>query len=277
MADHHIPRKKKQKLSRKTQRILLSVLVGLLLAVFLFSGYKLYSIVHEYRVAQRSYSGLHDQVTQTHTPTVSYAPQEPGAEKPAEEPSDTSPLQVDFDALRAVNPDVKGWLYSEGTVISYPVLQSLDNAYYLHRLYDRSENPSGSLFMDFQSPGDFSGRISIIYGHHMKDGSMFASLVKYKDQQYYEEHPVMYLNTPTGNYRVEVFSGFITASDSTVYTKSFANDEEYQNYLIKMKAFSDFESDVTPGVGDRVLVLSTCTYEYNEARYVVFGRLVPAK
>ncbi len=277
MADHKIPRKKKKKLSRRTQRILLSVLIGLLLAVFLFSAYKLYSIVHEYRVAQRSYSGLHDQVIEPHTPTVTYAPQEPGTTDPTAGLADPSPIQVDFDALRSVNQDVKGWLYSEGTVISYPVLQSLDNAYYLHRLYDRSDNPSGSLFMDFQCPADFSGRTSIIYGHHMNDGSMFASLVKYKDQSYYDEHPVMYLNTPSGNYRVDVFSGFITAADSTVYTKSFANDEEYQNYLIKMKAFSDFESDVTPGVDDRVLILSTCTYEYNEARYVVFGRLVPAR
>lgn len=272
-------KKTKKGLSRKAQRILISVSVGLLLVVFLFAGYKLYTIAHEYRAAQRSYNKLSGSYVSASDPAA--LPQLPdgsgqeGAQ--AGELADPSPISVDFSALQAQNTDVKGWLYSEGTVINYPVMQSLDNDYYLHRLYDRSYNASGSLFIDYLCPGDFSGPIAIIYGHHMNDGSMFASLGNYRNQDYYEAHPVMYLNTPNGNYRVDLFSGFITASDSTVYTVRFESDEAYQAYLLKMKAFSDFESDVTPTVDDRIVVLSTCTYEYNDARYVVFGKLTPTR
>ena len=274
----HMEKKKtKKKMRRKTQRLLISILVGLLLVVFLFAGYKLYTIAHEYRVAQRSYNKLSDSCVSDGDPSA--LPALPGGDGSENSPdlADPSPISVDFDALLAQNTDVKGWLYSEGTVINYPVMQSLDNDFYLHRLYDKSYNASGSLFIDYLCPGDFSGDIAIIYGHHMNDGSMFASLGNYRNQEYYEEHPVMYLNTPNGNYRVDLFSGFITAADSTVYTVRFANDEAYQAYLLKMKAFSDFECDVTPTVDDHIIVLSTCTYEYNDARYVVFGKLTPTR
>lgn len=269
--------KKKIKLSRKTKRILISVSIGLLLAVFLFAGYKLYTIAHEYRVAQRSYNKLSGDYVSDADPAS--LPSLPGqAQTPADASlADPSPITVDFDALLAQNPDVRGWLYCADTVINYPVMQAADNDFYLHRLYDRSYNGSGSLFIDFRCTGSFASRINLIYGHHMNDGSMFASLVNYRKQEYYDAHPCMYLNTPEGNYRVDLFSAFITAADSAVYVTGFATDEEYQAYLLKMKAFSEFDCDVTPTVDDSIVVLSTCTYEYNQARYVVFGKLVPTR
>ena len=270
----------KKTMSVKTQRILISVLVVLLLAVFLFSGYKLYHISHEYRVAQRSYNNLSGSVVSDAAPEK--LPELPDAVDPetGAELADPSPITVDFDALLAQSKDVKGWLYSPDTVINYPVMQSgadKPDDYYLHRLPDGSYNASGSLFIDFRNPGDFTGRIAIIYGHRMKDGSMFASLGDYKDQAYYDAHPYMYLNTPDGNYRVDLFSAFITASDSALYVPGFEDDESYQAYLLKVKAFSDFQCDVTPTVDDRIIMLSTCTYEYNEARFIVFGKLTPTK
>ncbi len=282
-------KKKKKGISRKTQRILISILIGLLIAVFLFAAYKFYTIAHEYRAASRSYNKLSGSVVSSADPSSASTPQQlpslagqdgkddPNVSQTPVELADPSPISVDFGALLAVSGDVKGWLYSEGTVINYPVMQAANNDYYLHRLYDGKYNASGSLFIDYHCPGDFSGKIAIIYGHHMNDGSMLASIGNYRKQSYYDAHPVMYLNTPRGNYRVDIFSGFITASDSSVYTVGFSDDEEYQAYLLKMKAFSDFESDVTPTVDDRIIVLSTCTYEYNDARYVVFGKLVPTR
>ena len=115
----------------------------------------------------------------------------------------------------------------------------------------------------------------MIYGHHMNDGSMFASICNYGKQEYYDAHPVMYLNTPTQNYRVELFTGFITSADSSVYTFFFNSDAEYGAFLEKMKGFSDFDCDVEVGPEDRIITLSTCTYEYDNARYVVMGKLVP--
>jgi sortase B len=109
----------------------------------------------------------------------------------------------------------------------------------------------------------------------MNDGSMFASIVNYKKQEYYTAHPNLYLNTPSGNYRLAVFSGFVTYADSSVYTFDFAGDADFMDYVAKMKGFSDFSSDVTVSASDRIAVLSTCTYEYDDARYVLFAKMVP--
>ena len=109
----------------------------------------------------------------------------------------------------------------------------------------------------------------------MKDGSMFNSLHSYSDQAYYDAHPVMYLNTPKQNYKIEIFSAYICSYDSDTYTLSFASAEEYAAWVAKMKSQSTFTSDTEVTVDDRVITLSTCTYEYDNARFVVQGKLVP--
>ncbi|MGM9587740.1 MAG: class B sortase [Candidatus Limivicinus sp.] len=257
---------------KKYTKILLSILCVIFLGVFVFSGYKLYSIIHEYRADQKLYSGLSGEfVTQNsgdQAPSQSNSPD-------SQEPREVSPISVDFDALMSQSQYVVGWLYCADTVINYPVAQAEDNFYFLERYIDGRYNGCGSLFIDCTCYGDFSGRNTVIYGHHMNDGSMFASICKYGKQEYYDAHPVMYLNTPTQNYRVDIFTGFITSADSSVYTFEFSGDDEYGAFLEKMKGFSDFDCDVEVGVEDRIITLSTCTYEYDNARYVVMGKLVP--
>ena len=108
----------------------------------------------------------------------------------------------------------------------------------------------------------------------MKDGSMFNSLTSYKDQSYYDEHPVMYLNTPKQNYKIEIFSAYICNYDSDTYTRDFYSAEDYAAWLTKMQSQSDFTSNVEVTENDRVITLSTCTYEYDNARFVVQGKLV---
>lgn len=263
---------------KKKTKGLIIVLLCVLLVVMLFSGYKLYSIVHEYRVAQRAYNKLSDQFVSDNS-----GAQVPKADDPEVQPQDTaqvidpdvSPIQVDFDALLATSKNVVGWLYSPDTVINYPVAQADDNEYYLHRLYDGSYNPSGTLFLDYRCEHDFSGRNTIVYGHHMNDGSMLASIVDYSKPGYYEKHPSLYLNTPQGNYRIDVFSGFITASGSTAFTLDLHEDDAFTLYVNKMRGFSDFETEVEIGTDDKLVTFVTCTYEYTDARYVLLGKLVP--
>lgn len=259
---------------KKQTKIILTILCVVFLGVFVFSGYKLYSIIHEYKVAEKMYNGLSGQfVTQSDKDNTNSSGQQKDDE--SDEPREVSPITVDFDALMSQSKDVVGWLYCADTVINYPVVQAEDNFYYLNRFIDGTYNGSGSLFLDCTCYGDFSGKNTVLYGHHMNDGSMLASICNYRKQEYYDAHPVLYLNTPTQNYRVEVFSGFITAADSAAYTMEFTSDSEYAEYIEKMKGFSDFASDVTIGPEDRMLTLSTCTYEYDNARYVVMGKLIP--
>ncbi len=182
--------------------------------------------------------------------------------------------EVDMDYLRTVNSDIVGWLYCPGTVINYPVVQGNDNSYYLTHLADGSENRNGSLFIDCDNAADLSDENTIIYGHHMQSGAMFASLVKYADQAYYEAHPYMYLDVGDVQYLVEVFAGYDAAVDDDAYCRTFACEKDFAEWLGQVKAKSDFSADVKVAVGDRVISLSTCSYGFEDARYVVHGKLL---
>lgn len=264
----------------KTTRILLIVLCVVCLLVAAVSAYRLVSILGEYKAAVESYDDLSQSVVTTDEdiPEENRPAETPQPEEIVEtpsEPAEKSPITVDFQSLLADNEDVVGWIYSENTVINYPIAQGDDNDEYLHHLLDGTYNSSGTLFVDCECAPEFAGANTIVYGHNMKNGSMFYSLLNYREQSYYDAHPVMYLNTPSQNYRIDVFSGYICNYDSDTYTLSFPSEEDYVKYQQKMKSQSDFNCDVELAPTDRVITLSTCTYEYDNARYVVQGKLVP--
>lgn len=258
---------------KKTIRTVLIVVLSLLIVVFLYSGYRVTRTVHEYNERERYYERTRQNSVVAEDPAKT--PAAPGQTPTPDKLRETSPITVDFDSLINTSADVKAWLYSPDTKIDYPVVQAADNAFYLYRFMDGTYNPSGTLFIDYRCLGDFSGKNTIIYGHHMGDGSMLASIVNYQDQSYYDEHPVMFLNTLEGNYRLDVFAGFITWFDSRAYTFDFNSRTEFEEWLTLMRSYSDFTCDVQLGIEDRVVMLSTCTYEYDNARYVVMAKLVP--
>ena len=109
----------------------------------------------------------------------------------------------------------------------------------------------------------------------MNDGKMLAHLVDYTHQNYYDEHPIMYLNTPEMNYRIELFAGYVTSMDSDTYKLSFTSDAENQQWLDSVISQSRFQSNVDVKITDKILTLSTCTYDYDDARFVVLGKMVP--
>lgn len=258
----------------KTVKILLIVLCVVCVGVFCYSGYQLFSTLNAYKVAQRSYEELSNEYVSTEAPTATDSPVTENDDAD-DENKEKSPITVDFEKLLATNSDVCGWIYSADTVINYPIAQGEDNNEYLHHLLDGTYNSSGTLFLDCECAPEFAGANTIIYGHNMKDGSMFNSLTSYKEQSYYDEHPVMYINTPTQDYKLEIFSAYICNYDSDTYTLTFASESEYGDYLEKMKSQSDFTSDVEVTTNDRIVTLSTCTYEYDNARFVVQAKLVP--
>ena len=183
------------------------------------------------------------------------------------------PIEVDFDALLQENKDVVAWIYCPGTPINYPVVQAEDNDYYIHRLLDGKTNSSGTLFMDYRNSADLSDWNSVIYGHNMKNGTMFGYLPHYKEQSYFEEHTEMFLLTPEQNYAIEVMAGFVTTSDDELYN-AFCPDEAGKDALVnEWLNASDFVSNVYPELEDRIITLSTCSYEFDNARYVLVGVL----
>lgn len=259
--------------SKLLTSLILVPLFGLLLAIFLYSAYQLAGIVHNYSESRTSFEEIRrTAVTPNEQPDATRAPGSPNSPAVIRE---SSPLIVDFTELQNQNADVRAWLFSPDTRINYPVVQGPDNSFYLHRLMDKSYNPGGTLFIDYRCEKDFTSKNTLIYGHHMNDGSMFASIVEYKDQQYYDDHPVMYLNTPEQNYRMDIVCGFVTYYDSRVYTIDFASRTEFDDWFTLMRGYSDFVSDVEVESDDRLVTLSTCTYDYDNARYVLLAKLVP--
>lgn len=182
-------------------------------------------------------------------------------------------LSIDFAALKKASPDIMGWLYCPHTVVSYPLVQGQDNSYYLTHLADGSLNRNGCLFIDYKNRHDLSDENTLIYGHNMASGKMFACLLSYTKQEYYEAHPVVYLVTEEKEYRLELFAGYTATVDSDAYTLRFSTKEDYAAWLVRLKEKSDFSSDVQVRENDRIVTLSTCAYSFENARYVVHGKL----
>lgn len=236
------------------------------LAAFLFSAWQLYLIYSEYAAAEKQYAQLEQYIHAA--PPLPSAPSSPSAPE-----AEASPWpQVDFAALSQINPDIVGWLYIEGTPINYPVVQGKNNDYYLNHQFDRSYNSAGCLFLDAVNSPLLLDRNTIIYGHHMKNRSMFHSLTKYKQQAFFDAHPSAWLVTPAGTYQIQFFSGYVSDTAGTAWTID-SSDADYEAWLAAAKAKSCFVSPILPTAQDRVVTLSTCSYEFQNARFVVHGLL----
>ena len=268
---------KKGRYSRNTTRrkavgIAVVSLCGLLA---LGSGILMVRDLNQYSESAGAYediSALVEMPGQTEAPEDDNTETEPAGE----DPSVVLPT-VDFDALRETGPDIIGWLTLPDTAINYPVTQADDNEYYLHHLYDGTYNKTGCLFADYENQEDFSDRNTIIYGHNMRDGSMFATLNEYDEQSYFDGHPQMYLVTPGGGYVVEIFTAFVakpseSGSDTSPWRLSFKDDGAYTTWLSEMVSRSVIETDVTVTSSDKVLTLSTCT-PGGASRFIVMGKL----
>lgn len=258
--------KMNQKLRIAAAWILLIVSLG----VTLFSVYKLWEGLRVYSEGDQNYARLQDQIRQPDgTANPPFDTLKSSGTKPL---VDIPSISIDFDALEKVNADSAAWLYCPDTVIDYPVMRADDYSRYLHHLPNGTKNANGSLFLDYNCPADFSGRLSIIYGHHMRSGKMFGSLVKYKKQEYFEQHPYMYLYTRQGNYRIDLKYGCVISAGEW-RERAFMFDVNLDALLSYAAAKTTFGSDTDYTEGDRFVVLSTCSYEFDDARYIVIGIL----
>ena len=247
--------------SKKRRNALAWVILVLSLCAMAFAGYRLWEPWRTYREGRGAYEKLAGHVR----------PGEPAGGPDAMERPD---IPVDFGALRQVNPAAAAWLYCPGTVIDYPVMRADDYGYYLRHLPDGSYNVNGSLFIDYNNAPDFSERLTVIYGHHMRSGQMFGSLKGYKRQPYYEKHPSMYLYTQDSGYRVDLLYGCVIAAGEW-RDRAFMFEANLNALLAYAARNTTFTSQARYAPGDRIVAMSTCSYEFDGARYVVLGVLRP--
>lgn len=246
-------------------------LLSLVIAVVIFaiSAYELFSIYGEYNKADSEYNELSQQYVKKN---ISAGASDSGTSSLPEKSS----WDIDFDSLKDINPDLVAWISVPSCGISYPIVQTSDNSTYLAKTFELSKNSSGSIFMDHDSKTDFSDFNTIIYGHNMKNGSMFGSLKKlYQDETAIEEAPYFEIILP-GNIvkRYEIFSYYIDNSVSTSYvlTKTEEENQEYLDYIVPRTIK---KRGVSVSTDDNIVTLATCSGRSgSKKRFFVHGVLV---
>lgn len=181
--------------------------------------------------------------------------------------------QMDLEALREVNPDVVGWIMIPDTKINYPLMQGTDNEYYLERTWDEQKMVTGSIFMECLNSPELTDFNTIIYGHNMRNDSMFGGLRKFGYQEYWEKHPYIYIRSDMGVYRYEIFSSYLAEIDSGTYGLAFSQKETRDRFLANALEETEIKTDIEPEYTDRILTLSTCSGMGYTTRWVVHARL----
>lgn len=263
------------------------ILIVLLVLVFVGAGIKLISVMKEYSEAESLYQESRNAfVIKDESPEASKPSSED--EDVPQEPEEYFPnVETDFDTLQETNPDVFGWIWIPSTEISYPLLVGESNQEYLHTGYNLQYTNSGSIFMDYRNNADLTDDNTVIFGHNMNNGSMFGSLKKFREQDFFDEHEFIYIFTPDRAYKYRIFAGYETLSTSDSYTLWFERevmvDEtetritmSNKEYLEMVAKASLVTSEAEPEEGERLLMLSTCTGNGNY-RFVIHAVLIAEK
>ena len=174
---------------------------------------------------------------------------------------------MDLPALQQVNSDVIGWIAIPGTEISYPLVQGTDNDYYLTHTWNQNSSAVGAIFMDCRCSADFSGFNTIVYGHRMNNGSMFAALKHYKKQDFLQAHPQVYVTNASGTHAYSIYAAYEAALDGTAYYSAFSDETIKKAFIDEGVSLSVIHTGAVPTVND--LTLSTCTGNGHATRWVV--------
>lgn len=187
--------------------------------------------------------------------------------------SEALPL-MDFTSLKAENEEIIAWLTIDGLEIDYPILQAADNSYYLTHTAEKKNNKQGALFLDYRNNKDFTDFYSVVYGHNMKSGQMFGTLPRMKEQEYFDRVTEGMLYTPAKTYRLEIFAVVVAGSVSDFYQYAFPDITGREAHLDMIRKYAKHYRDVGVTVNDQLIALSTCSYEYKNARTIVFAKLI---
>jgi sortase B len=195
-----------------------------------------------------------------------------GFQRPAEAPP--RKLNPRFEELLKINKDTVGWLTIPHSNIDYPILQADDNDYYLHHSFEHKKNSAGAIFMDYRNDPLSIGQNTILYGHRMRDGSMFKHLVKYLDNRFFTENPIITFDGLVKDGKWQVFSAYITDTSFNYIQTKFDSDNQYSAFLKAISERSKHKTSITLSIDDKILTLSTCSYEFDNARIVVHAKLI---
>ncbi|MCC3863250.1 class B sortase [Terrisporobacter petrolearius] len=227
------------------KKLFLNILTFICIVVIYISGYKIYTTLKDYKKADDVYSQLRN----------------------AKENSKDM-IEVKKN-LSYINSDYKLWISVEGTNIDYPVVQGSDNDFYLNHDFNKNYLPAGSIFLDYRNTLEKDSN-SVIYGHHMKNSTMFGQMEKFKDEDFFKNNKIITLKTDNTTYIYEIFAIGVYDADFGYNKVNFNNKEDFNNFISKILSKSMYSRNIVTSK-DQILTLSTCSYEYDNARIAIFG------
>lgn len=232
------------------------------LSVFLYAAYGLADVFIDYYKNRKMLSDVQEMYYDV------------GAEE--DENREPNEIRSGFDELLKHNDHVVGWITMDGTQIDYPILQTDNNIEYLTKDYNDRVTRAGSIFLDYRNDIMTDNMNTVVYGHRMKDGSMFQHLTKFLDEDFLKAHQTFEYDTLYDSYEAEIFSVYNTLTDFNYIETDFSEGQEYTELLKQMQDKSRFETNVEVNADDLIITLSTCDYELdeNEGRLVVHAKLV---
>lgn len=180
----------------------------------------------------------------------------------------------DFSKLLKQNDQIIAWITINNTKIDYAITQADNNEYYLHRDDRKKENKNGSIFLDYRNSAEFEDPNSILYGHNMKSGRMFAGVNLFKDKSYFDAHKSGWLYTPDKTYKLEIFAVAVVPDTGNAYTWAFDSQSAWDAYIKQLKKDAKYMRKTDLGWGERVVTLSTCSYEFKDARTVLLAKII---
>ena len=226
------------------KRMINNILLIICIFIFCISTWKLYGYYRSYKKAKDTYSKIAKE-------NVKISKNE---------------RKIDFKKLKS--QDIAGWIYIRGTTIDYPIVQGKDNEEYLHQDFNKKKSSSGTIFLDNNCKKDFTSDNNIIYGHHMKNGTMFAQLLKFREKSFLKKHNEIMIFTPDRTIHLKVISAYAQKAQNKIPV-TFANDEQKKAYIKKIESMSE-QTIKTSRINDsHIYTFVTCSYEGEDNRTYV--------
>lgn len=266
-SSENVAEEKAETPKKKNNNVLFSLLIVFFVCAFMFGGYMLYKDMMEYEVASSEYDAIEKDFVEVKAPA---ATEETNDEALLPFPD----LVIDFEGLEAKNEDFLAWLYMPVLEISYPIVQGEDNEKYLDVTFEGQYASSGAIFMDAGNMPGFSDYNTFLYGHNMRNGTMFGDLKKFRrDDTLCDKDPYFYIYKANGQIlKYRIFAYYETSDTSDSYA-TIRTTEEYDAYIKKIKSRSYYKSDADLSNYSPMVVLSTCSGTTGDRRFLVHGVL----
>ena len=254
------------------------IIMGIAICVFIFAAIQIVRIVRSYKKAQNIYNNIDNKVYSTEDNSGAVSPSDSATND--KYPGINAYAHIDFDKLKAINERIAGWIDVPSVGISYPVVQGDDNDYYLNHTVTGEENWSGAIFLDYRNSPLIDDFHTFIYGHHMQDNSMFASLLEYDSKDFFDKQAAdnnnyfyIYLENKVQVY--QIFNVCDVTYDSNPETFIIASERTIEKYLADIDKLKLYDTGVTAEASDHIVTLYTCQNgSANPERHMVHGKLI---